>query len=172
MATVLIGYRGSGKTTIGRRLADQLWQPFIDVDEQIVAKAGKTIKEIFEQGGESAFRELEEAAVQESLRSTDDRVVSLGGGAVIREANRAIIGSGAHKVIYLRSEPAALHQRIQADPNTAASRPSLTHLGGGIAEIERLLAEREPLYRSVMTAELDVTHLTPEEAVVYIARML
>lgn len=172
MATVLIGYRGSGKTTVGRRLADQLWQPFVDIDEQIVAKAGKTIKEIFEQGGESAFRELEEQAVQDTLKLPGDRVISLGGGAVLREANRTAIASGAHKVIYLRCEPAALHQRIHADPNTAANRPNLTHLGGGIAEIERLLAEREPLYRSLMTSELDVTHLTPEETVVYIARML
>jgi shikimate kinase len=172
MATVLIGYRGSGKTTIGRRLADRLWQPFVDIDEQIVTKAGKTIREIFEQEGEAAFRELEEQAIQETLSSKDDRVVSLGGGAVLRDANRAIIGSGAHKVIYLKCEPKALHERIHADPNTAANRPSLTHLGGGIAEIEGLLAEREPLYRALMTSELDVTYLTPEDAVVYIVRML
>jgi len=172
MATVLIGYRGSGKTSIGRRLADRLWQPFVDTDEQIVARAGKTIREIFAQSGEAAFRDLEQQIVQESLSSGEDRVISLGGGAVLRDANRALIGSGAHKVIYLRCDPAALHQRIHADPDTAANRPNLTHLGGGIAEIERLLAEREPLYRSLMTSELDVTHLTPEDAVVYITRML
>jgi len=172
MASVLIGYRGSGKTTIGRKLADRLWQPFIDVDEQIVAKARKTIREIFDQGGEALFRDLEQEAVKETLSSNEDRVVSLGGGAVLREANRAIITSGAHKVIYLRCEPRTLYQRIHSDPNTAVNRPNLTHLGGGIDEITRLLAEREPLYRSVMTSELDVTHLSPEDAVVYIARML
>jgi shikimate kinase len=172
MATVLIGYRGSGKTTIGRRLADRLWQPFVDIDEQIVARAGKTIREIFEQGGEPAFRDLEQQAIQETLSSSQDCVVSLGGGAVLRDANRVIIGSGAHKVIYLKCEPKTLHERIHSDPNTAANRPSLTHLGGGIAEIESLLAEREPLYRALMTSELDVTYLTPEDAVVYIVRML
>lgn len=172
MATVLIGYRGSGKTTIGRRLADQLWQPFVDVDEQIVVKAGKTIKEIFDTAGEAAFRELEEEAVRNALAESGDRVISLGGGAVLREANRALIGSGAHKVIYLKCEPKALHDRIHADPNTAANRPNLTHLGGGVEEITRLLAEREPLYRSLMTSELDVTYLAPEDAVVYIVRML
>ena len=55
---------------------------------------------------------------------------------------------------------------------TSDNRPNLTDLGGGIEEINKLLAEREPIYRSVMTAELDVTHLTPDEAVVYIVRML
>ena len=66
MSIFLIGYRGSGKTTIGRRLADQLWQKFVDVDELIVAKAGKSIKDIFEHDGEPAFRDLEEQVVKET----------------------------------------------------------------------------------------------------------
>ena len=171
MSALLIGYRGSGKTTIGRKLADRLWQSFVDIDELIVKDAGKSIKDIFEQDGEPAFRDLEEKALRQAV-GMSEHVVALGGGSVLRESNRDAIKSSGRKVIYLRCTPAELHKRITADPQTAAMRPSLTHLGGSVEEIEKLLAEREPLYRQVMTAELDVTRLTPEEAVVYIARMI
>jgi shikimate kinase len=171
MSALLIGYRGSGKTTIGKKLADRLWQPFVDVDELIVKEAGKSIKDIFEQEGESSFRDLEEKAVQQAI-AMPEHVVALGGGSVLREANRSAIKASGRKVIYLKCTPAELHKRISSDPETAAMRPSLTHLGGSVQEIEKLLAEREPLYRQVMTSELDVTRLTPEEAVVYIARLM
>ena len=171
MSALLIGYRGSGKTTIGKKLADRLWQPFVDVDELIVKEAGKSIKDIFEQQGESAFRDLEEKAVRHAL-AMPEHVVALGGGSVLREVNRTAIKASGRKVIYLKCTPAELHKRISADPETAAMRPSLTQLGGSVQEIEKLLGEREPLYRQVMTSELDVTRLTPEEAVVYIARLM
>ena len=171
MSILLIGYRGSGKTTVGHKLADRLWQPFVDVDELIVTEAGKSIKEIFEQEGEQAFRELEEKAVREAC-GLAEHVIALGGGSVLRESNRQAISQSGHPVVYLRCEPAELHKRIHADPATPAMRPSLTHLGGGIEEITKLLDEREPLYRQVKTAELDVTHLTAEDAVVYIVRLL
>ncbi len=171
MSIFLIGYRGSGKTTIGRRLADQLWQQFLDSDELIVRQAGKTIREIFDQDGEPAFRAIE-AMVVRDLARLGDHVISLGGGAVLREENRSALKEGAHKVVYLRCEPETLLRRILADPSTANSRPHLTGLGGTLEEIRSLLAVREPLYREAMTAELDVTNLTPDEAVVYISRML
>ncbi len=171
MGIVLIGYRGSGKSTIGRKLADRLWQSFVDTDDLIVRKAGKSIKEIFETSGEEHFRDLETEAVREASL-LQDHVIALGGGALKREANRKLIQEAGHKIIYLRCEPEELLKRIQSDAATAENRPSLTALGGGIDEIKRLLAEREPVYRQTMTAELDVTHLTPEEAVVYIVRLL
>lgn len=170
MSIVLIGYRGSGKSTIGKRLADRLWQPFIDVDDLIVKKAGKNIKQIFEQDGEPKFRNLEAEAVNEVCKLSE-HVIGLGGGTLGREENRKAIRDAGHKVIYLKCEPAELHRRIQADPQSAATRPNLTNLGGGIEEIQKMLAEREPFYRQVMHAELDVTHLTPEDAVVYIVRL-
>jgi shikimate kinase len=170
MSIVLIGYRGSGKSTIGRRLADRLWQPFVDVDDLIVKKAGKNIKQIFEQDGEAAFRELEAEAVRE-ISKLSEHVIGLGGGTLGRESNRQAIRDAGHKIIYLKCEPAELHRRILSDPQSAATRPNLTSLGGGIEEIQKMLAEREPIYRKVMHAELDVTHLTPEDAVVYIVRL-
>jgi shikimate kinase len=171
MSTVLIGYRGSGKTTIGQKLADRLWQKLVDTDKLVVERAGKNIKEIFEQEGEARFRDLEAEAVKEAM-ARKEAVISLGGGAVLREENRQAIKASGHKVVYLRCDPDVLHQRIQADAATAAMRPNLTHLGGGVEEIGKVLAEREPLYRSLMTAEVDVTNLSVSDAVVYIVRLL
>ncbi|HEX8524100.1 MAG TPA: shikimate kinase [Tepidisphaeraceae bacterium] len=171
MSIVLIGYRGSGKSTIGKRLADKLWQPFFDTDEAIVAKAGKSIAEIFAQDGEPAFREIESQVIQEAAK-LQEHVIAIGGGALLREENRRMLKDGGHRLIYLKCEPTTLHQRIQSDPNTAGSRPNLTALGGGVAEIDKLLAEREPIYREAMDAELDVSNLSPDEAVVYIVRLL
>jgi shikimate kinase len=89
-----------------------------------------------------------------------------------REQNRTVLKSAGHKLIYLRCDPDILLQRIQGDPRSSTARPNLTALGGGIDEITRLLAEREPVYRQAMNAELDVTRLTPDQAVVYIVRLL
>ena len=170
MSIVLIGYRGSGKTTVGQKLADRLWQDLVDTDKLVVTKAGKSIKDIFEQDGEPRFRELESEVVKEVLQKPEC-VISLGGGAVLREDNRDAIRASGHKVIYLKCDPETLHQRIEADAATSMMRPSLTEFSG-VEEIEAVLAEREAIYRGMMTAELDVTNLSPEEAVVYIVRLL
>jgi shikimate kinase len=171
MSVILIGYRGSGKTTIGKKLADRLWLKFVDTDAMIIAAAGKTIREIFESAGEEKFRDLETQAVGDAC-GLADHVIALGGGAVLREENREIIKNSKLKRIYLRCDPQILFQRISSDPQTSANRPSLTHLGGNVEEIRKLLAVREPLYRQVMSSELDVSNLTPAEAVVHIARLL
>ena len=171
MSIVLIGYRGSGKTTIGRKLADRLWQTFVDTDERIVAREGKSIKEIFEEHGEARFREIEREVIGEVSKLVD-HVIALGGGAPTQANNREVIRAAGHKVIYLRCEPEVLIARIQSDAQTAANRPNLTALGGGIEEVKKLLADREPIYREMMTAELDVTNLSADEAVVRIARLV
>jgi shikimate kinase len=170
MGVILLGYRGSGKTTVGRKLADRLWLKFVDTDDLIVASAKKSIREIFEQQGESHFRDLEVRAVRDAVGRAD-HVIALGGGAVLREENRALLKSLEVKRIYLRCEPQVLLRRIQSDASTAANRPALTDLGGGIEEIARLLAIREPLYREVMSSELEVTNLSVDEALVYLAKM-
>ena len=171
MSIALLGYRGSGKSTIGKRLADRLWQPFVDTDELVVRKAGMSIREIFDKQGEPAFRDLESQVVAE-VSALAEHVIALGGGAVLREENRKVLKEAGLKLIYLRCEPDELLKRIQADPASPDARPDLTDLGGGIAEVRKVLAEREPIYRSVMTAELDVTYLSPQDAVVYITRLI
>jgi shikimate kinase len=171
MSIVLIGYRGSGKTTLGRLLSAHLAQPFKDSDQQIITAAGKTIKEIFEQHGEEYFRDLETAAILQ-LAPLQNHVLSLGGGALLREQNRKAILAPKHTIIYLRADPVELHRRIHQDTATAAHRPSLTKLGGGIEEIRSVLAAREPIYRQVMSAELDVTHASPEQALEMILKLM
>jgi shikimate kinase len=170
MSIVLIGYRGSGKSSVGRRLADKMWLKFVDSDELIVQRAGTSIKEIFAREGEGAFRDMEAAVVRE-VCGLADHVVSLGGGAVLREENRHAMRGGGNKVVYLRCDPAVLYRRIHADPATGANRPNLT-TAGGLDEVKDLLAVREPLYREAMTAELDVTNLTVDEAVQRVVRLI
>jgi shikimate kinase len=171
MSIVLIGYRGSGKTTIGRKLASRLWQDLIDTDQLIVTKAGKNIATIFREQGEQAFRDMETEVVLETLK-LQDVVISLGGGAVMREENRFALKNSGHKVIYLRCHPQVLYHRLSSDTGSSLMRPSLTPYGGTVQEIQQMLDIREPLYRSVMTAELDVTNLTVDDAMVYIVRLL
>src|SRR5690606_2711503 len=127
--------------------------------------------EIFEQKGEPYFRDLEAEIVAEVLL-LEDHVISLGGGAVLREGNRQAIKASNQRVIYLKCDPAVLAERIAADPSSATSRPPLTAGRSSVDEVAQVLAEREPLYRQIMHAELDVSRLTPEDAVVYIVRML
>jgi shikimate kinase len=171
MSVALIGYRGSGKSTIGKRLADRMWQTFVDTDELIVKRAGKSIRDIFEKDGEERFRQIEAQVVAEVCKLSD-HVIAMGGGVVLREDNRKAMKDAGLKVIYLKCEPEELLKRIQSDPQTADARPNLTGLGGGIEEIRSLLEAREPLYRSVMTGELDVTHLSPQDAVIYVTRLM
>ena len=170
MSIGLIGYRGSGKSTIGKRLADRLWQKFVDTDQRIIELAGKNIREIFEQDGEPKFRDMETQVLREVCQEKEI-VIAFGGGALDREENRQLIKESGIKLIYLRCEPPELFRRVQADPQTAETRPNLTELAGGIEEIKTVLARREPIWRSMEAAELDVTHLTPEEAVPYIVRL-
>jgi shikimate kinase len=158
----LIGYRGSGKTTVGRIVAARLKWGFVDCDERIVRLTGMTIREIFERRGERAFRDLESQVIDEvsRLRQT---IISFGGGALDRVENcKAVIAAGV-KLVYLRCQPAELLRRIQSDPQTAANRPNLTALAGGIEEIQLVLARREPVWKTLIAGEVDVTTLTAEQ---------
>ena len=101
-----------------------------------------------------------------------DCVIALGGGAVLRKENQQALAQAGHRIVYLRCEAGELLRRIQGDPATSDNRPNLTNLGGGIEETEALLKQREPIYRSVMSAELDVTGLTPRQAAERLAKMI
>ena len=166
MNLYLIGYRGSGKSTVARLVAEQVGLPWIDADESIERRAGKTIREIFAASGEEAFRDLETAVVT-SLAAGQDRVVALGGGAVLREPNRQAIGTSG-KVVWLRARPQTLLARIESDATTAARRPNLTG-AGGLAEIEQLLAVRTPVYAACADFTVDVDDVPREEVAASIA---
>jgi shikimate kinase len=170
MSIVLIGYRCSGKTTVGRLVAARLARPFIDSDDRIVALAGKSIRDTFAAHGEEGFRDLETQILRE-LTIKPDHVIALGGGAFNRAENRAAFVTCGHRIVYLRCAAGELLRRINTDPKTAQSRPALTALGGGIEEIEQLLAAREPIWKSMCSAELDVTDLSIEQAVAEVVKL-
>lgn len=162
MSLVLVGYRGSGKTTVGKIIAEQLSLTFVDTDDLIVASSGLPIHEIFARQGESRFRDLESIALEQAL-SMPRSVVSTGGGIIVREQNRVALRQFGRQVVYLYASAATLHARIAGDANSAANRPHLTALGGGLEEVQHLLEIRDPLYREVASVIVDVTILPPSE---------
>jgi shikimate kinase len=144
MNVALIGYRGTGKTTVAAILADKLGWQWFDADAVLETSAGRTIKQIFAAGGESAFRDLEQQTVAE-LTARDQTIIAFGGGAILRSENRTAIKSRC-VTVWLTAAPETLLARIEADATTGERRPKLT-AAGGLAEIESLLAVRGPHYR-------------------------
>lgn len=162
MHIYLIGYRGSGKTTVGKLLAARLGKPSIDCDDLIEQAAGQTIREIFAAEGEMGFRDREQAAIQQLAEQANMQpaVIALGGGAVLREANRAAICQSGRR-IWLTAPPETLASRMRGDQSTAARRPALSALSD-FDEIVNLLAQREPLYAAVAEKTLNTQGLTAE----------
>jgi shikimate kinase len=166
MVITLIGYRGSGKSTVARALAEQLGWSWIDADAEIEQAAGRTIREIFAAEGEPGFRRREREVLT-GLLSRDRLIVAAGGGAILNPDTRHDM-QAAGPVIWLQASVPVLAKRIDDDPTTAERRPNLA--GGGTEEIARLLAEREPLYRdcashSVYTDNLSATEIAGRIAV-------
>lgn len=156
----LIGYRGSGKTTVGRLLADSLGWAFADADAVLEERHRTTIRDIFATEGEAGFRDKEAAVLADLCRRTNT-VIATGGGVVLRPENRARLREHGF-VAWLTADPATLWARIQGDATTADRRPALA--GGGAAEVEQLLAVREPLYRELADVEVPVGALSPDRA--------
>jgi shikimate kinase len=165
----LIGYRGTGKTSVARELAGQLAWHWVDTDDLIEQMAGKTIAAIFSEEGETGFRELEARIVATVVRKRAT-IVALGGGAVLRDDNREAI-CAAGPVVWLRASVDAILERVAADSTTASRRPNLT-IAGGRAEIEELLAARTPHYRQCATLVVDTEGKTSAEVAEEIAAKL
>ena len=164
----LIGYRGTGKSTVAKHLASRLDVSFSDADLLIERRGYRTIAEIFAEEGELAFRDLEQQVVAD-LAEAEPQVVALGGGSVLREANRqAISGS---PVIWLQASPTVLAKRLAADAASPSQRPSLTG-AGLLEEIEQVLAERTPIYRQCATLEVDTENRSPDAIAEVIYREL
>lgn len=164
----LIGYRGTGKTTVAKLLAARLGCLAIDSDAVLQRRDGRSIAQMFAEAGEVAFRDLEQAVVAD-LATGQPRVVSLGGGAILREANRRALAG--HPVVWLRASPTSLAQRLASDRVSADQRPSLTGQGL-LEEIEQVLAERTPIYQQCATMTVDTDDLSPAEVADEILRQL
>ncbi|MCX7815221.1 MAG: shikimate kinase [Tepidimonas ignava] len=136
----LIGLPGAGKSTVGRQLARRLQVPFVDSDAVIEDRIGCTIREFFEREGEEAFRDLEEAVLDE-LTQGPPCVLSTGGGAVLRPLNRQRLRARG-RVFYLRSTPEELYRRLRHD----RTRP-LLQVADPLQRLRDLYAVRDPLYR-------------------------
>lgn len=162
MVVTLIGYRGCGKSSVGRSLAEHLGWECADSDEQIERDAGESIRRIFAHRGETAFRDLEEATIARLLER-NQFVLAAGGGAVLRESTRRRMRS-AGLVAWLTASPETLLERIANDATTAERRPDLTEQGG-LDEISTLLEQRTPIYRETADLEIDTEELTIDEIV-------
>ncbi len=152
MIIYLVGMPGSGKSVVGRELAGRLGVPFVDLDTEIERLRGKSIVEIFASEGEPAFRAMEADALVEASRD-DPSVVSCGGGVVLEPANRITLRATG-TAVFLDVPLEVLNQRVPP----GADRPLIREEGA----LERLLAEREPLYREFAAHVVDGTG-TPEE---------
>ncbi|VEG54462.1 shikimate kinase [Mycolicibacterium aurum] len=161
---VLIGLPGSGKSTIGRRLAKSMDLTLLDTDVAIEKCTGRTIADIFAKDGESEFRRIEESVIRDAL-ATHDGVLSLGGGAVTTEGVREALAG--HTVIYLEISAAEGVRRTGG----ATVRPLLAGPDRG-EKFKALMAERVPLYRQVATMRVNTTHRNPGAVVRHIVARL
>ncbi len=162
----LTGYRGSGKTSVGHILTEPLGLPLIDLDAEIESTAQKTIREIFAEGGEQRFRDLE-ANELARFAAGEPAIVSLGGGAILRQSNFDLIRETGWSV-WLDADAETLASRISGDVTTADRRPSLTSQTG-IDEIRSLLDQRRPIYESIASLRVDTTHQSLNEIAAVIA---
>jgi shikimate kinase len=159
---VLIGGRACGKTSVGQALAQALQRPFVDLDEVLVAEAGRSIAELVAEEGWPGFRRREKELVAR-WGGRPGQVLAPGGGVVLDPENVRILREHG-LVIWLYAEPATLSRRLRQDQGSRDFRPSLTGADPG-AEVERVLAEREPLYRAAAHLVIDTQGLSIAEVV-------
>lgn len=159
---VLVGMMGSGKTTVGRLLAERLVRAHLDTDDLVSAATGQSVAEIFATGGETVFRAEEARALQGALASGEAAVISVGGGAVADPSTRWLLGRGG-PVVWLRAEPATLADRL----GEGGGRPLLARPPGLrlLDVVRRLDEERRPVYAGVADITVDVDDVPPAEVV-------
>jgi shikimate kinase len=155
----LIGYRGAGKTTVARLLAERLGWSALDMDEALEGCHGRSIRTIFAEEGEAGFRS-KEAELLEQLCAARQQVIATGGGVVLLPENRQRLRAAGH-VIWLTADPATLWQRLEADASTSERRPDLSV--GGLAEVEQLLQARERWYRDCAHQIVSTAGHSPQE---------
>lgn len=160
MNLYLIGYRGSGKSTVARLVAARLNREFVDSDDLIEHQTGLTIAQIFAEQGESGFRRIEQAVIH-SFQAVDARVIALGGGAVLDPTNRKWLAETG-KLVWLKGAASTLWRRIKEDESSCQRRPNLTSLGGE-TEVQQMLSAREPIYADGCDFWLTVDELNPDQ---------
>ena len=151
---VLCGMMGSGKSTVSEAIERLYGLKRVDTDEVIVSRYGG-INKIFSEKGEECFRDIESSVIKSICESAESMVVSLGGGAVLRESNVKILKS-AGKIFYLRARPETLIARLQGDDMRPLLRGDLS------SKINSLLGVRAPIYEKAADIVVDTDGLSPE----------
>jgi shikimate kinase len=150
---VLAGFMGTGKSTVGPIVAGRLRMHYLDTDAEIEARAGRSIASIFEEGGETSFRGIEEMVCLDAAAGRD-QVIATGGGALLNERTRSAL-EATSLIVCLRAALYAIILRVGEDP----SRPLFS---GESGPLRRLYKARLPLYNS-LPHQIDTTEKTPEE---------
>lgn len=151
---ILVGFMGAGKTTVGAELQEQLNIPQLDLDELIEQDLDEKISAYFEREGEAAFRQKETSVLKNYIEK--NVVLSTGGGVIMRDINRVLLNSATTPIVYLRTQPQALMERLQND----LQRPLLKQMDQ--QEFLDLWNFREPLYSEVADVIIDTDDKTPE----------
>lgn len=162
----LVGLPGSGKTTIGKLLARRLGVPFVDSDHVIEQRLGCPIRVFWEQEGEEAFRDIEQAVIADLCGDGQAKVLATGGGSVLREANRDNLRARTH-VVYLRTTPDQIYHRVRHD----GKRP-LLQVDDPMARLKALHAQRDPLYKQTAHVSVDTGRPTLQTLVNVIVMQL
>ena len=169
MNIVLIGNRGSGKSSVGRRLADRLKMTFVDTDDLIEERQGVPITDIVKFRGWGHFRRLENNVIEE-ISKKDHLVIAPGGGAVLDADNvKALRRNGT--IVWLKTDQQTLLKRMNQDPGTNTRRPTLTGRGT-LEELQEVMSLREPVYEKVSQVQIDTSTLDVEAVVERILAMV
>jgi len=162
---ILTGYRATGKTSIGKILADLLGFDFIDTDQALEKRQGETIAEMVGRGGWDLFRRKEEDMLLELARSKN-KVIATGGGSVMHEKAWAKLRKNG-LAVWLTADVKTICQRLAADSESEDQRPALTEMGT-MNEIAMVLGERQPLYEKSSDLTINTEGKTPEEVAEFI----
>jgi shikimate kinase len=162
----LVGMMGSGKTTIGRRVAAALHRPFFDSDQMIEAREGRTVREIWLTDGEPAYRVLETKVLEEALASPEAAVIAVAGGVVLKAENRRLLTRTGVCTVRLLADPEVLVTRV----GRQGHRPLLDD--DPLTALRRLSGEREDLYREVADATVETGHAPIKEVTDEVLRVL
>jgi len=168
MNIILIGYRGSGKSKVGRELASRMGRKFVDTDDLIESQEGK-ISDIVKSHGWDYFRAIEKKMIEE-ISMEDNLVIALGGGAVLVADNVVNLNRNG-LMVWLKADPEVLRKRVKEDDRTPVSRPTLTGKGT-IEEMEETMAYRDTFYEKAAEIQFDTSSLDVEAVVEKLMTML
>lgn len=149
---ILIGYMGSGKTTVGLKLSYRLRRTVIDTDKEIEREEKRSVSDIFATDGEGYFRDRETACLRKLLEGTNNQIISVGGGLPLREENRKLL-KRLGQVFYLQANAETIYGRIMHD----TTRPLLQG-DDPESKIRRMLKERDGFYREAADVIIDVNY--------------